>query len=122
MFTFYFQTARKDNEFMILAPQLNEDVVSLIHDVLEAYNNRLGVYCFSCGAVFPKMGDDDGDMNTNGATGMPVIFRIGSRGTCTSIASDVSSLELYLLNNINSDLDKTFNSLFPVSDQDMHMV
>lgn len=33
-----------------------------------------------------------------GMTGLPVIFRIGSRGDCTSDRSDVSSLELYTVN------------------------
>ncbi|CAL8144873.1 unnamed protein product [Orchesella dallaii] len=97
--------ARKDHEFMILSTNLNEDVVSLIYNVMQAYLHKLGVYCFSSGAVYPKVGGGEGD------TGMPVIFRIGSRGTCTSVGSDVSSLELYTINNINSDLAKTYNGL-----------
>lgn len=80
---------------MILAPQLNEDFVSLIYGVLQTYLNRLQVYCFSGGGVYPIIGEESTNLS-----GMPVILRIGSRGTCSAIASDVSSLELYTVCNI----------------------
>ena len=34
-------------------------------------------------------------------SGLPVIYRIGTRGDCTSVRSDVSSLELYTVRFMN---------------------
>lgn len=59
---------------MILSPDMNDDVVGLIFAVLQTYQNKLNVFCFSGGGVYPKLGSDEDD------TGMPVIFRFGARG------------------------------------------
>ncbi len=49
------------------------------------------------------------------------MSRIGSRGDCQSMVSDVSSLELYLMNSVNSDPFLTvaaFNSTWKRSTED----
>jgi len=104
--------ARKDHEYMILAPAVNQDFVTLLHAIIEGYKSSLGVYCFSSGGAYHYMGKGSGTGdNSYLIPGLPVMYRIGSRGTCTSLSSDVSSLELYTINNINSDISATYDSL-----------
>ena len=38
-------------------------------------------------------------------------FRIGSRGNCQSLMSDVSALELYALNNVNTSPFQTIKAV-----------
>ncbi|CAG7834303.1 unnamed protein product [Allacma fusca] len=96
-------TARKDHEYMIISQSLNTDVVVLLWRILQTYRNELGIYCFSSAASLPPRSSVQG--------ALPFIYRIGSRGDCTSLRSDVSSLELYTMNNINSNLAETLKFL-----------
>ena len=74
---------------MIVSSSLNMDAVKLLYRVLQTYKTKLGVYCFSAGASLPAMSSSN--------VGLPFIFRIGSRGDCSAVRSDVSSLELYVV-------------------------
>ncbi|OXA59155.1 hypothetical protein Fcan01_04224 [Folsomia candida] len=103
--------SRKDHEYMILAPQVDDTFATLIYTILEGYKNNLGVYCFSAGGAYPFLGDQTRNLDAYLQPGLPAIFRSGSRGLCTSVSSDVSSLELYTVNNINSDISVTLNAL-----------
>jgi hypothetical protein len=103
--------ARKDHEYMIIAPQVDETFATLIYTILEGYKNNLGVYCFSAGGTYQFMGNQASELDSYVQPGLPVLFRSGSRGLCTSVSSDVSSLELYTVNNINTDISLTFNAL-----------
>lgn len=96
---------------MILAPQVDDTFATLIYTILEGYKNNLGVYCFSAGGAYPFLGDQTRNLDAYLQPGLPAIFRSGSRGLCTSVSSDVSSLELYTVNNINSDISVTLNAL-----------
>lgn len=87
--------SRKDHEYMIIAPEVDETFAGAVYTVLQAYKDNLGVYCFSSGGTYPFMGDQTRDLDSYLEPGVPVLFRFGSRGLCTSISSDVSSLELY---------------------------
>ena len=57
---------------------------------------ELGVFCWSSGFAFPSLSSSISSLNAS-------LVRIGSRGNCQSKVSDVSSLELYLFNNVNTN-------------------
>ena len=51
--------------------------------------------CHSSGLALPALGDGRGRM--------PALARIASRGDCTAVRVDVSSLELFALSSISID-------------------
>jgi len=106
-------SARKDHEFWIVSEELNQDVTKLLYRILQAYRTKLNIFCHSSAAVYPPLSDHPSGVKN--MDGLPVVFRIGSRGDCTSDRSDVSSLELYTVNNINSNLAETMNALETVT-------
>ena len=67
----------------------------------------LGVYCRSLGMSWPPLSPNTSSSTLEGST----ILRIGSRGDCSSVASDVSALELYSFYVINVNPLHTIKSL-----------
>lgn len=83
--------AVKDHEFVLLGPRIDESFAELLNAIINAFRDELEVLCWSSGMAWPQ----DGDL---------AMLRIGSRGSnCLSDVSDVSSLELYMFNSIDTD-------------------
>jgi len=70
-------------------------MMKLLHRVIEGYKNNLGVFCFSSAGAYPPFIDEFYSSPSHESPGLPAMFRIASRGVCTSVSSDVSSLELF---------------------------
>jgi len=118
-----FQTSKKDHEFFILANSPSSDLFVLLHQVIQTYYHGLSIYCFSAGLALPPAEPL--------ASRSPAVIRIGTRGDCSSVHSDISSLELYMVriqiivlnnkltrklfefqvNNVNVDPYKTVSAL-----------
>jgi len=98
-------TSHKDHEVMIIAKYVDTDFVFLLHAVLTMYKQELGVYCTSLGMSWPPIPP------TPSNKVLPAIARIASRGDCSNIASDVSSLELFSFFVINVDPIRTIRTL-----------
>jgi hypothetical protein len=88
-------TSKKDHEIIILSNSPTAEVFQLLFYVIKTFNEKLNIYCFSCGIGLPDIEKFD--------PLHPVIIRIGTRGDCNSVRSDISSLELYSVNNVNAD-------------------
>jgi hypothetical protein len=64
----------------------------LLHQVIQTYYHSLSIYCFSTGIAFPPAEPL--------ASRSPAVIRIGTRGDCSSVHSDISSLELYMVGGL----------------------
>jgi hypothetical protein len=95
---------------MVIAPEVTDDFADSIYNILETYKTHLNVYCFSAGGTYPFMGMPLKDVDRYSRPGLPAMFRFGSRGVCTSISSDVSSLELYSVRSCVSPFNLSFIS------------
>ena len=95
-------TSRKDNEFLVVYRGSGlAGLGHIIHQLVATYTTELSVYCWNMGVAWPVMHDGDG----------PTLLRIGARGDCSSVRSDVSSLELYTFYSLNVDPYQTLASL-----------
>ena len=94
-------TSHKDHEVMIVSREVGPDFLHLFTRVMEMYNEKLGVFCRSLGMRWPRLDRRSG----------LAILRVGSRGACDSQISDVSSLELYGVFNVNVEPLHTINTL-----------
>lgn len=97
--------AHKDNEFLIISKNLDVGFKKAFHLVYRTYLDHLNVFCWSCGIVWPSMSVQSKE------GGLPLMARIGGRGNCQSLMSDVSSLELYVMFNVNSNPFKAMQAL-----------
>jgi hypothetical protein len=98
-------TAFKQNEVMILAPELTPSLTENIYNVLSCFRDKLDVKSFNVGIVFPPLGD------SAGWEGFPVIARMVDRGDTANISSDISAMEFYGANVVNSDPYETARAL-----------
>ena len=133
--------SQKDNEFVIIGTSSLRDWTRLLYLVHRTYIEELKVYCFSSGMAWPtsilfpssdkqvrisKIGKDlkgleelpDPPNSTKVKRTIPkkpagslMFARVGSRGNCQSVESDVSSLELYLINHLSTDPYVTISAL-----------
>lgn len=88
---------KKDNEVVIISAKADNDFFQLMYFVIRAFIDDMENLCFSSGIAFPSM---TGEM---GSDSLPVFMRIVSRGAVAEIRSDISSLELFLSPNANTD-------------------
>ena len=98
-------TAFKQNEVMILAPELTPSLTENIYSVLSCFQDKLNVKSFNVGIVFPPLGD------RAGWEGFPVIARMVDRGDIENMSSDISAMEFYGANVVNSDPWETAEAL-----------
>lgn len=88
------QTPVREHEIIIFSSYPGTDLFRLFYYVIQTYYHKLERMCFSTGLAFPVL-------CSRGKSGsLPAIIRIGTRGQCNSLTSDVSSLELYVVCNI----------------------
>jgi len=95
--TMVYLTALKQNEVMILSQGLTPSLAENIYRVLSCFRDKLDVKSFNLGIAFPPFGD------RIGWEGFPVISRMVDRGNTDNISSDISAMEFYGANVVNSD-------------------
>jgi hypothetical protein len=113
--------SQKDHEFVIIGKTNINDWIKALYLVYRTYVEELKVYCFSSGMAWPtfiiskhlqKLNSTRQKMSSTSANfGNLMYARIGGRGNCQSVESDVSSLELYVINHLSSDPFITFQAL-----------
>jgi hypothetical protein len=108
--TLAYLTAVKQNEVMVLAPAVNDQLTGEIYGVLAGFRDRMNVKSFNIGIVFPPMGDKAGWEQ------FPVIARMVDRGDTASTSSDFSAMEFYGANVVQSDPWETAGELTRRSD------
>eukprot|EP00094_Tigriopus_californicus_P010730 TCALIF_10349-PA protein Name:"Protein of unknown function" AED:0.08 eAED:0.05 QI:109/1/0.5/1/1/1/4/0/419 len=97
--------AHKDHEILIVGPNFGPDFVEAFHTVYLAFRDVLGIYCFSSALVGPPL------VASTESASLPAMLKIGARGNCQSSVNDVSSLELYMLYNVNTDPYQTIRAV-----------
>ena len=109
--------SQKDNEFVIIGKTNLSDWIRAMYFIHRTYIEELKVYCFSSAMAWPTfiLSEDRNPLNTwstsSSDDGNLMFTRIGGRGNCQSVESDVSSLELYAINHLSSDPFITFQAL-----------
>ena len=98
-------TSHKEHEVMVISDKMDADFIRVWTAIMRMYNIKLELWCRSLGMSWPMSG------------GRPYILRIGSRGACHSLVSDVSSLEMYSVYSVNTDPVTTINTLKTVLDE-----
>lgn len=96
-------TPVKEHEIMIFCNSPGMDMFRLFYYVIQTYY-KLERLCFSTGLVLPVM-------NSKNRPSLPAIIRIGTRGQCNSHTNDVSSLDLYMMQNVQVDPYRIIKSL-----------
>lgn len=104
--------AHKDHEVLIVGPDFGPDFVEAFHTVYLTFRDILGIYCFSSALVGPPLGSFPGQ-------NLPAILKMGSRGNCQSSVNDVSSLELYMMYNVNTDPYQTIRAVRQIRNREM---
>ncbi|MHB8574102.1 MAG: hypothetical protein ACYDCQ_02100 [Dehalococcoidia bacterium] len=89
---------KKENEVVLMAPALTDELKDRIFDVLACYRDRLGVTSFNVVMYMPPLGDTHENWN-----GFPVIVRIVDRGDPTARTADIGAMELYAASVVSSD-------------------
>ena len=84
-----------DAEVWVVAAEPGPDFQRLYALAAAALERRLGRYCHSSGLALPALDEPTGRL--------PALARIVSRGDCTTVRADVSSLELFALSSITAD-------------------
>ncbi|XP_064606167.1 LOW QUALITY PROTEIN: uncharacterized protein LOC135471048 [Liolophura sinensis] len=87
---------RKDDEVVVMSRLPDEDFFKLIYYTVRAFIEDMEKFCFSLAVALPTMGGDK--------TGqIPAFARIVTRGSVSSIRSDISSVDLFVASNVNID-------------------
>jgi len=89
-------TSRKEYDLIVLAENFDERVIHVIYQILQGYFNKLKQYSFSSCLYLPPLSPIEDD---KGLT--PVYYRIIPRGQVSSLLSEVSSLDLLSIHNVN---------------------
>ena len=103
---------------MIISPEVGPDFLHLFTRVVKMYNEELAVYCRSMAMMWPRLTSPASPAVLRVRSKYFYIlfeiflyFQVGSRGTCDSEISDVSSLELYGVYSVNVEPVNTINQL-----------
>ena len=88
----------KDNELIIMAPELDLSLKERIYDVLACLRDKMGVLAFNLSMVTAPL-----SATTESWEGFPVLARIVDRGEPASRACDVGSMEIYGASVVASD-------------------
>ncbi|XP_014670219.1 PREDICTED: uncharacterized protein LOC106811190 [Priapulus caudatus] len=94
-------TPTKDNEVVIISRAADGDFYSMLHYVIRALVDDMDRLAYSIGIVLPPLG------NTDGRGYMPAFARVVSRSEGGNV-SDISSIELFNVNNVNVDPNEVF--------------
>ena len=91
-------TPVREKEVMVLAQRLDSSSLQVLHDVLAAFRDRLGVRSFNVGIALPPMAAVEEPWD-----GFPVMIRIVDRGNLDNRTSDVGGMELFAESVVASD-------------------
>jgi hypothetical protein len=89
---------KKENEVMLLAPAVSDELKDRIYDVLACYRDRIGVTSFNVVMYMPPLGHTSENWQ-----GFPVVVRIVDRGDPTARTADIGAMELYAASVVSSD-------------------
>jgi hypothetical protein len=89
---------KKENEVLLMAPTLSDELKDRVYDVLACLRDRLGVSSFNLVIYMPPLGETHEDW-----MGFPVIVRIVDRGDPTARTADIGAMELYAASVVSSD-------------------
>ena len=89
---------KKENEVVLTAPSLSDELKDRIYDVLACYRDRIGVTSFNLVIYMPPLGS-----TTENWGGFPVVVRIVDRGDPTARTTDIGAMELYAASVVSSD-------------------
>lgn len=90
-------TPVREHEIIVFSNYPGTDLFRLFYYVIQTYYHKLERMCFSAGLAFPVM------CSRSRSASLPAIIRVGTRGQCSSLTNDVSSLELYVMQNVHVD-------------------
>jgi len=89
---------KKENEVLLFAPSLSDDLKDRIYDVLACFRDRIGVTSFNLVMYMPPLGDTEENWE-----GFPVVVRIVDRGDPMARTADIGAMELYAASVVSSD-------------------
>jgi hypothetical protein len=88
----------KDNEVIIMAPEVNMSLKTGIHEVLAVLRDRVGMLTFNLSLVTAPLA-----ATRESWQGFPALARIVDRGDPASRACDVGSMEIFGASVVSSD-------------------
>ena len=91
-------TPVKENEVLLLAPQVGPPLQDALYDLLACFRDRLGVSSFNLALHMPPLAPVEEDWS-----GFPVIAYLVDRGDPASRTSDIGAMELYGASVIAAD-------------------
>jgi hypothetical protein len=91
-------TPVREKEIVVLTNELDAASLRVLHDVLAAFRDRLGVHSFNVGIALPPMAHVAEPWND-----FPVMIRIVDRGDLNNRTSDVGGMELFAESVVASD-------------------
>lgn len=91
-------TPVKEKETLLIADQLDENLMGHIYEALSCLRDRLGVHSFNLVIYMPPLGQTTEDWS-----GFPVIVRLVDRGDAHVKTSDIGTMELYASTIVSSD-------------------
>jgi hypothetical protein len=91
-------TPIKENEVILLAPALTDNLKDTIYDVLACLRDRVGVTAFNLVIYTPPLAPTEESWE-----GFPVMVRIVDRGDSLSRTADFGAMELYAASVVSSD-------------------
>jgi hypothetical protein len=91
-------TPVKENETVLIAPEMNDSFKDRFYEVLSCYRDRLGISSFNVAMHMPPIAETTEDWS-----GFPVIARIVDRGDPTMRTADIGAMELYAASVVSSD-------------------
>ncbi|CAF0927047.1 unnamed protein product [Rotaria sordida] len=89
-------TSRKEYDIIVLAENFDERFIKVIYQIIQGYFNKLKQFSFSSCLYLPPLSPNQDD---SGLT--PVYYRIIPRGQISSLLSEISSLDLLSIHNVN---------------------
>jgi len=91
-------TPVKENEVLLLVPQVGPPLKDALYDLLACFRDRLGVSSFNLALHIPPLAPVEEDWS-----GFPVIAYLVDRGDPAGRTSDIGSMELYGASVIAAD-------------------
>ena len=91
-------TPIKENEVILMAPALTENLKDTTYDALACLRDRLGVTAFNLVIYTPPLARTEESWE-----GFPVVVRIVDRGNSMSRTADFGGMELYAASVVSSD-------------------
>ena len=88
----------KENEVILMAPELSKNFKDTVYDVLACLRDRVGVTAFNLVMYTPPLAPTEESWE-----GFPVVVRIVDRGDPLSRTADFGAMELYAASVVSSD-------------------